>query len=160
MKKLTLATLVFGFIGIAQFAHAMGDAGCGLGSVVWEQNTKLKQLFASTTNGTFGSQTFGITSGTSNCKAKGLVMLDKEQIYFAEANFQALSIEMAKGTGENLNAFAQVMGCKDGAEFGAFTKAKYETLFPSNSTTPVQMLDSLKTEMKSSSLAKNCNVSA
>ena len=47
------------------FAAGYGDAGCGLDQ--WFLVTqKFVQVFAATTNGTFGSQTFTITSGTSN----------------------------------------------------------------------------------------------
>ena len=52
---------------LAQGAMAQ-DAGCGLGSMIIQENTKVMQLLAATTNGSFGSQTFGISTGTSNCK--------------------------------------------------------------------------------------------
>ena len=48
-----------------------GDAGCGLGSILFGAKPGFVQVFAATTNGTFGSQTFGITTGTSNCGGGG-----------------------------------------------------------------------------------------
>src|SRR5262245_22752963 len=44
-----------------------GAAGCGLGSVFFGSKPGFIQVLAATTNGTSGNQTFGITSGTSNC---------------------------------------------------------------------------------------------
>lgn len=137
----------------------MGDAGCGLGSLVMPKNTIVSQTLASTTNGTFYTQFFGITSGTSNCKASGFVKVDKKEIFYAESNYTALTFEMAKGEGENLSAFAQVLGCSDKVvpDFGKLTKSKYQAIIPSMKTTPVEMLESLKKEMHSDPiLAKEC----
>src|SRR5205823_3826374 len=39
-----------------------GLAGCGLGSMLFGDQKGMIQILAATTNGTFGSQTFGITS--------------------------------------------------------------------------------------------------
>lgn len=162
MKKHIRSLLLCSMLSSAFIANAfaMGDSGCGLGSLIFKSNTKLLQLFAVTTNGSFGSQTFGITTGTSNCTAHGLVMREKEQIYYVEANYKALSTEMAQGKGENLMAFAQVMGCSEHAtaEFGQMTKVHYEELIPSTSTTPSQMLDAVKKELKTNPvLSKECN---
>lgn len=61
----TVAAMTFmGIAMIAQSARA-NDAGCGLGSMIIQENTKVMQVLAATTNGT-GVQTFGISTGTSN----------------------------------------------------------------------------------------------
>ena len=54
-------------------ADGYGPAGCGLGSMIFEPDSGFTQVFAATTNGTSGNQTFGITSGTSNCASGGVV---------------------------------------------------------------------------------------
>ena len=88
------------FLGTVMSATTMaGDAGCGLGGMLIKSNTKLLQLFAVTTNGTFFSQTLGITFGTSDCSAKGLVLNDKQIQYFVEVNHSDLIREMAQGYG-------------------------------------------------------------
>ena len=137
-----------------------GDAGCGLGSIIIKKNTVMSQTMASTTNGTFASQFFGITSGTSNCNPSGFALVEKEQIFYAEANYQHLIVEMAKGEGENLMAFAQVLGCSDkvAPDFARMTKLKYEVIYPSQKTTPVEMLESVKKQMQGNPvLAKECS---
>ena len=50
------------------YVPAYGPAGCGLGSIVMGSKPGFMQVFAASTNGCSGSQTFGITTGTSNCK--------------------------------------------------------------------------------------------
>ncbi len=71
MRKLILSTgLALGALGaLALSAHAApyGEAGCGLGSMIFGDSPGFVQVLAATTNGCSGSQTFGITTGTSNC---------------------------------------------------------------------------------------------
>lgn len=72
---LVLLALTIGSTAVAQkkSAHApqkaysreYGMAGCGLGSLVMGKDGG--QILAATTNGTFYSQLFGITSETLNC---------------------------------------------------------------------------------------------
>ena len=44
-----------------------GMAGCGLGSILFGAKPGKIQILSGTTNGIYGNQTFGISSGTSNC---------------------------------------------------------------------------------------------
>lgn len=161
LRSYVLATtLCFSFL-LSITAFATGDAGCGLGSVVFSQNKKLHQILAATTNGTLGSQTFGITTGTSNCKASGFALAEKEQIFYAESNYKNLMTEMAQGQGEALNAFAQVLGCSSTSvhEFGRMTRSKYESIFPRSETTPIEMLNTVKKAIKDDPvLSKECRV--
>src|SRR5215831_12597190 len=141
-------------------AHAQyGMAGCGLGSLLFgSDNTKLMQILAATTNGT-GVQTFGITSGTSNRVEGGVVKAEREQAAFAEVNFRDLKRNMAMGGGEYLASFSTLLGCEDTAKptFFKMTQMKYESILPSESTTPMGMLTSVKLQIKSdASLAKAC----
>jgi len=125
------------------------DAGCGLGSLVIQRNTKFSQCLAVTTNQTiFFNQLLGITSGTSNCSANGFAFRDKEAIMFAEANLPSLKVEMARGQGENLTAFSQVLGCKDLTAFSNLGRAKYQNIFPTQNVQATQMLDNLRAEIK------------
>jgi hypothetical protein len=105
-----------------------GSAGCGLGSLVFGDQKGFVQVFAATTNATFYSQTFGITSGTSNCTDDGVAMIDKEKQYFSEANFESLKQEMAQGQGENLTAYASLFGCSSTA-FATSMQGNYSKVF-------------------------------
>ncbi len=121
--KIVVSTLVLIFASMS-FA---GDAGCGLGSMIISKNSKLLQLFAMTTNGSFLSQGFGITSGTSGCSASGLVMTDKESQYFVEVNQQDLTRQMAQGQGEKLETLGVLQGCKSPEAKIAFAKTTQES---------------------------------
>jgi hypothetical protein len=86
-----------------------GAAGCGLGSVVMGKDGN--QILAFTTNATFGSQLFGLTTGTLNCGSDGVVMKEKATQHFAEVNMSNLQRQAAAGGGEHLAAFAALNGC-------------------------------------------------
>jgi hypothetical protein len=136
-----------------------GIAGCGLGSVFFgRQNTLGSQILASTSNHT-GIQTFGITSGTSNCTTGGVIRAEREQAAFVEVNFEDLKGNMAAGGGEFLASFATLLGCEDSVKptLAKMTQDKFEILVPSPSTNPIQMLANIKQQIKeSSSLATTC----
>lgn len=146
------------FAAAAPAQAGVGDSGCGLGHLAWQgKNGKIAQILASTTNGTFGSQTFGISTGTSGCTASGMVRADKEQEYFANVNRDALYHEMARGEGENVAALAALMGCTDVRAFATFTKSQYEALFPTSGTTGAEMLANLRAQMaKEERFSKGC----
>ena len=133
----------------ANSALAAGDAGCGLGSLVISKNSKLLQLFALTTNGTFLSQVFGITSGTSGCTSSGLVMTDKEIDYFVEVNHDDLTREMAQGQGEKLSTLAVLHGCKSKQSqtaFSVWTQQSYEKILPTATTSSTEIVQNLKSQ--------------
>ena len=152
MRKLALLGVLAGIMLGSSAAHAQyGMAGCGLGSLLFgKDNTTLMQILAATTNGTFASQTFGITSGTSNCTQGGVVKAEREQAAFAEVNFQDLKRNMASGGGEYLTSFSTLLGCEDAAKAPLFKMAqqKYESILPSETTTPVELVMNVKSEIK------------
>jgi hypothetical protein len=149
MKKLlVLASLLISFA-----AHA-GDSGCGLGGVIIQRNSKLLQLLSYTTNNFFFSQPLGITSGTSGCSANGLVRNDKEMQYFVELNNDDLAREMARGEGEKLQVLALLNGCTDDKSQKAFsqmTKNSFEQIYPSSLEKAENVIERIKTHMKSDS---------
>jgi hypothetical protein len=113
------------------------------------------QVLAATTNGTFGSQTFGITFGTSNCSANGMVSNDKQIQYFVEVNQEELTREMAQGRGEKISTLAALNGCATPAQITAFNakaQASFKTIVPAAKTTPVDFVSN----MKSSAVADVC----
>jgi hypothetical protein len=87
-----------------------GTSGCGLGSVVFADKPGFIQVIAATLNGSTGNQTFGISSGTSNCGESGKQARAKQ---FIEVNRVALENDLAKGAGESVVALGEVMGCKN-----------------------------------------------
>jgi len=162
MKKLLImGALVLSLVSFSGSALAAGygDAGCGLGSIIFHNEQGAVQVLASTTNGT-GIQTFGITTGTSNCNPAGLVKLEKEREEFAEKNYPTLVKEMAMGKGENLDTLASLYGCSQDshADFGSLVQENFGNIVKSDSTSSQEMLSSLKSEMSGHAvLSKSCS---
>ena len=86
------------------------NTGCGLGSVVFEgKDGLLSEISAVTTNGTLGNQTFGITSGTSNCDKPASFASNAKLNKFVAENMDNLATDMAQGSGEYLETLATLM---------------------------------------------------
>jgi hypothetical protein len=106
-----------------------GSAGCGLGSIIFEPSTGFTQIFAATTNTLFGTQTFGITSGTSNC-ADPAAGSDAARA-FVETNRSAFAKDVARGSGETIASLTRLAGCRDAGRVGAGLQRRFSVLFPS-----------------------------
>ncbi len=132
MKKVLIAVVAMAFSSTA-FAAGYGSAGCGLGSLAFQKND-MTQVLAATTNGTFGSQTFGITFGTSNCNAEGMVKLSMARESFIEANYKDLSRDAAAGKGEYVNSLAVLYGYtpQTAWQFSQLLQKNYTTIFSAN----------------------------
>jgi hypothetical protein len=136
-------------------------AGCGLGSVIFGPNDDpVSQVLAATTNGTFGSQTFGITSGTSNCVSGGVLRAEREQEAFAEVNFSDLKSNMAAGGGEYLRSFSTLLGCEDAARPALFkmAQARFGVILPSERSGPIDLVVGVKAQISADpALAQACS---
>lgn len=153
MNKRALATLtVASMISLSSVNALAMDAGCGFGSLIFTKSTKLVQLLAMTTNQSTLTQPLGITSGTSNCSASGIVMNDKEIQYFVEVNQEELSRQMAQGHGDKLATLASLKGCADTSAqqaFAGFTQSSYAKIIPAANTSASDMVNNLNHEMSS-----------
>ena len=133
----------------AQNRNTDTGPGCGLGKELWADANNQKsigvQVLAATTNGTLGNQTFGISSGTSGCTNNGTILSEYRVTVFANANFDNLSQDMAKGNGEHLTSFAELLNIpqEQRAEFYALAQSHYRGIVESGENTPSPMLASL-----------------
>jgi len=119
MKKMILVSsvmlcfvIVMGTVMVAGAGPAHDNTGCGLGTMLFQNNgdkSTLLQSLQATTNGTFGTQTFGITSGTSECKQPAKFAKNDRLNEFVVANMDNLAREIAMGKGETLEAFAELL---------------------------------------------------
>ena len=140
------------------WAGNYGMAGCGLGALAFpNEKDKTSQILAGTTNGTSGNQTFGISSETSECTTDGTIKSERAQEAFAEVNFESLAQEMAKGQGEHLTAFAQLLGCPNASlsEFGRLTQRNYTQIFSRDGMTPLDLVDAVKQSIGSDAVLSN-----
>ncbi len=150
MKKFATLVAVTGLM-LPTIAMAKGGthpmAGCGLGYVLFgnNDNSRVMQILAATTNGISGNATFGMTTGTSGCTEDGAVKFVKEAEVFAEVNLDSLRHEMATGQGDYVNSFAYLLGARDAqvSTLVKFFQANYEKLFPTAQTSSGDLLASL-----------------
>lgn len=150
MNKLfvALSSVALGALLLAAPAQAKGygTAGCGLGSVLIGSGGGFLQVFAVTLNGVSGNQTFGITSGTSNCAdAEGGEDSAKA---FVETNRTALAKDIARGQGETINSLAQLAGCSEPAAVGMSLQRQFDQIFPAASIGDSQVGDNVLRALK------------
>ncbi len=133
MKKVLLSVAAVVAFGASAFAGDYGSAGCGLGSLAFKEND-MTQILAATTNGTFASQTFGITFGTSNCNSKGMVKMSMARESFIEANYKDLSRDVASGKGEYVTNLAKLYGFTpdNTGKFTELLQKNHGTIFAAN----------------------------
>ena len=117
-----------------------GTAGCGLGSLIFGGEKGGVQILAATTNGLFGSQTFGMTTGTSNCGPGLLAMGTKN---FVEANREALAKDISRGEGEAIGAITVINACRDSQAVGAALQRSFGEIFPSEKTTNDEVTEAI-----------------
>lgn len=144
MKRYLLISLL---AALASHAYAENNnVGCGWGSMVFNgKSDKGSQILAATTNGTFGNQTFGITSGTAGCAQNATVRSYAQVSTFMTANIDKVAHDMAVGKGESLDTLASLMGMtsQDKTVFSNMVKTHFSTIFPSTNTTSKQALNSM-----------------
>ncbi|MBI2602381.1 MAG: DUF3015 family protein [Deltaproteobacteria bacterium] len=131
-----------------------GTAGCGLGSVVFGDKPGMVQVVAATTNNIGSSQTFGITSGTSNCvEQQSMAQGFKEKLnYFVQGNRHRLENDIAKASGDTVTALAELGRCS-GGNLGAVLQPQYGKIFSSDNQQDV--VDNLYGAISNSKL---CNI--
>ena len=136
---------------IVQAAKPYGMAGCGWGSQVMGKEGN--QILAATTNGT-GTQTFGISSGTSNCitATEQMAMIKN----FIEANYASLVTDMAKGQGDSLKTLSNFYGCNSDL-FSSTMKDNYEHITPAREDATHVMVNVHKLIEDSASLRASCS---
>lgn len=153
MQKLGYAIAVAAALTAGTAAAAQKDpnnVGCGLGTIAWEgQSGQGPQILAATTNGTFGTQTFGITSGTSGCARGGRVYRPDELAAFIGPNMDRFVQEMAAGRGETLASAADLIGIDDADRdaFYAAAQRNFGRIVPSETATAADVAVSFNAVM-------------
>ncbi len=141
MKKIIL---LCSFIIFSFSVHADSSSGCGLGWMVFKDQSLVSSTLRNTTHFILPN-TFSMTFGTSGCAQHKIVLNEKRAIHFIESNYAQLMIDMAKGSGEYLNALADLTEYTGDREvFGEMVQINYGKLFPTVSTTPVMMYQNFK----------------
>lgn len=148
MKKLlavAVVSVLFVFVTGAAFGAARDNVGCGLGTMLFKDaadNSILLQAFQATTNGSFGSQTFGLTTGTSECKQPAN-FVSNQLNQFVVANMDNLAKDISRGSGETLEAFADLMQvpAEKRGEFYQKLQASFGSIFTSDKVVLADVVD-------------------
>ena len=131
-------------IGLTTAVYANENTGCGLGSlIIKDQSTSVLQALAATTNGTSGNQTFGITSGTSNCNKPSDFVSNDKLNKFVEENMDELALDISAGHGETLSTVAKLMNVENTPEFSAKLQANFSNIYTSENVTSATVIDSI-----------------
>ncbi len=126
-------------------AHAVDSTGCGLGSMAWRgQRGPIPQILAVTTNGIFGIQTFGISSGTSGCDPQGRISggTGRMALAFLENNMEQFALDASAGQGETIDTLAGILNV-DSEKLGEISKNNFASLFPSENVDAVDVTANL-----------------
>jgi hypothetical protein len=142
---------------IAGAAFAAGQAhqnvGCGLGTLLFKNNadnSTILQTFQATTNGIYGNQTFGVTTGTSDCVQPKNFVSNQQLNEFMVANMDNLARDIAQGRGETLDTFAELMGVptEKRPEFYSQLQSGFTRIFTAPGVQMASVMDNISTVSK------------
>lgn len=154
MNKKTLVLSV-ALLAAPMSSFADTGPGCGWGAMVFEGQDGLgPNVLAATTNGTFGNQTFGLTTGTAGCDSTKPVTTSAAD-QFLDSNIEKVAKDMATGQGENLSTLASLIGITEESEkthFYSVTQKNFGSIFSKSDSTSKEVLESLKTVMQQDEL--------
>ncbi|MGD2062630.1 MAG: DUF3015 family protein [Nitrospirota bacterium] len=147
MNKIVLSAALTAALAAPSLALAgNSNVGCGLGTTLIGDamnDSILLQCFAATTNGTSGNQTFGVTSGTSECDAPSNFVSNERLNEFVHANLDNLAKDIASGSGETLDTVAELMAIPAAERAGLYSRlqAQFEVIFPDPSVEYAHVVD-------------------
>lgn len=148
MKKLMAGAVLLAVSSVA-VAEAPGGPNCGWGNMLFKgQKGMAAHFLASTTNGTSGNNTFGMTSGTNGCSVEGTLTYGGKAMI--NAMLDEFTTDVAVGQGDTLTAVAVAYGVEqqDRAAFAQLAHQNFAVLFPSEAVTADEVVANLETLMK------------
>lgn len=144
-KKLVFAALLIFAPTAATAVDNLG--GCGWGSKLFDGKRGLvSNIFAATSNSSYGTNTFGMSSGTSGCTQDGVVRSNWKTAMFIDGNKEKLARDMSNGGGETMESLVKLIGVQDQhkAAFFRLTKNNLAHIFASDNSKTDQVIYSLK----------------
>lgn len=158
MKKLVAVAAIAALVPAIAIAQQNNIGSCGWGSKLFDgQSGIAPQALGGITNGTFGNQTFGVTSGTSGCTQDGAVRSTWKTAMFIDGNKETLARDMSVGSGEALDSLAHLLGVEavDRAAFNRIARDNMHRIFPRDNAETDQVLAALREVlMKDAKLAR------
>lgn len=152
MKKVIVGIVVASMMFVTPvFAagEAQKNTGCGLGALALKDSkfseTLIGQLVMTFLNGISGNGTFGITTGTSECKAPTKVVENERLKEFAVANVDNLAKDIAMGQGESLETLAELMSIPAESRGATYAKlqSNFSNIFTSENIEAADVVDNI-----------------
>ncbi|WP_017939782.1 DUF3015 domain-containing protein [Zestomonas thermotolerans] len=166
-KRLLSKGLIIGMLSAVSLgaqADAAGGNGCGWGNMLFEGQRGLgPHILATTTNGTSGNATFGMTSGTNGCDTSGRLGYNGRSWLAMNGMLDSIAEDMAQGQGEALDAYAVLLGVEkqDRAHFAKVTHENFNVIFSSPDVTSEEVLNAtLEVMSRDAQLARYAKQSA
>lgn len=126
------------------------NTGCGLGASALKDSkfkvTLVGQLVMTFLNYAIsGNGTFGITTGTSECKAPTKVVENERLKEFAVANLDNLAKDIAMGQGESLETLAELMSMPAESRGATYAKlqSNFSNIFTSENIEAADVVDNI-----------------
>jgi len=143
MKKVLLATLVT-LASTTAFADNHPNTGCGIGSMILgKQDSTLKQVVASILNGSYGNQTFGITTGSLGCAKPASFAANEKANKFIANNMDQLAVDIAKGNGESIDTLATLLEVKDVVSFKTELQNSFNDIYSGSNVETGHVVNSI-----------------
>lgn len=145
-NRLLVKGVIVGLLSVgsvAAHADAAGGNGCGWGNMLFEgQRGFAPHFLATTTNGTSGNATFGMTSGTNGCDVGAKIGYGGRSMLAMNGMLDNIAEDMAQGQGEALDAYATLLGVEQGdrAHFAKIAQENFSTIFSTPDVTGEQVL--------------------
>lgn len=137
-----------------------GQAGCGIGALIYSPSNRSAQIIGATTNGSSGIRYSAISSGTSKCKQDPPNEQIQQEAFMME-NYSQIAKDIAAGGGSTLNGLADLLGCGQDVlpVFNSVLQIHFKTIFVQPGA--MAALDELKSVVLSTDLlVKNCRKTA
>ncbi|RPJ44824.1 MAG: DUF3015 domain-containing protein [Candidatus Latescibacterota bacterium] len=155
MRKIgALAVAVFCTVALVGVAHAgKSNTGCGIGTLIFEgKEGLLSQVCAATFNGSFGNQTFGITSGTLECEKASTFVAHEKLNKFVGENMDNLAMDISRGNGEYLTTLAVLLDVPVEARPALYGRlqSNFSKIYTSDSVTHIDVLNNIETVLSAS----------
>jgi len=157
MKKV-IGSVIGGAVLMAASSTVMavspGGPNCGWGNLLFKGAKGLpSHVVASTTNGTTGNASFGMTSGTNGCDVSGRLTYGGRDMVQVSSILDEFSEDVARGHGDAMNTIAVLIGVEQ-SDRSAFSEVMHENfalIFPNEQVTAKQAMLSVNAIMKSDS---------
>lgn len=130
-------------------AYHYGMAGCGIGSLAFQDQPGKIQIVAATLNNLISPQTSAISSGTSGCHDSSG---SAAKIDYIQNNMSSIKEDAARGQGETLQGLITLLGCTETSQVQMEIKKDYQNIFQQQNAT--EILNAIKANTV---VQKSCN---